>query len=143
MKYILTLIAFIFYLNANAQDNASFLFGKWKVVDATMVKNGEPKMKQIIDMLKPDLLKSLIIIEPNNKGKFNMQFDMDLGKPKISENVYWIYSAKDKVLNVYESKAKKSTIGKFYIHQEGKNTYFIMREYPGDKAAIMLKVIKQ
>lgn len=139
MKYLISFTFLALCLSAKAQEDASFLIGRWKVVDATLPKNANAQEKQALKLLKPNLLKSLFRFDTNGKGKFKIPMDnIPIEKNSVPlEDISWNYSATKKFVTITERSDLKSRLAQFYVEIRDGNTYFIL-----DEAPVILKVLK-
>lgn len=139
MKYLITLTLLVLCFSSKAQKDASFLIGSWKVADATLPMNANAQEKQVLKVLKPNLMKSIFKFETGGKGKFKIPMDnLPIEKTSIPlEDISWTYSAASKYVIISELKDRKSQLVRFYVKVEDGNTYFILDESP-----VILKVLK-
>ncbi|MDR6781902.1 hypothetical protein ABIE26_001609 [Pedobacter africanus] len=139
MKYLITFAFLVLCLSAKTQQNASFLIGRWKVVEATLPKNASAQEKKAFNFLKPNLLKSLFRFDTGGKGKFKIPMDnVPIEKNSMPlEDISWNYSATKKYVTITEQSNFKSSLVQFYVKIQDGSTYFILDESP-----VILKVVK-
>ena len=137
MKHLISLLLVFISLGSYAQKSESFFIGSWKTVDVMLAEDSGKEYNDVLEVVKPGLLKATFLFQANHKGVCKITFPSHPSEAKPSENIYWYYNADSRKLSIKEWKDRKGFVAEFYVKTDKENVFFILTDAP-----MVLKVKK-